>query len=454
MKIVIVGAGEVGYHIAGRLALENQDVVVIDKSETALQRISDNLDVQVIQGSGGSPVILRRAGIQEAEILLAVTDSDETNLVACLVADALSPNTKKLARLRDVDYDDFHETFQTGAPRIKTIINPEVEVVRTIDRLMSVPGAVDVSDFADGRVKLIGVRMSEKTPLCGVHLHKLPDTIGRGKLLVAAVIRNEKLIIPRGDDQLLANDLVYLFSETDKLEETLALFQIRSEPIRNALIVGGGRVGTRLAILMESRSIHAKIIEKDEARAHELAKKLNNVMVLHGDGSDQQLLSEENIAGMDVVITLTNDEETNILTSLMARRMGARQVITKVNKFSYFPVMLAIGLEQVVNTRLSAINTIIQFIRQGKVLSAVSLKDEQAEVLEAIAMETSDIVDKPIHKVGFPKGSLVTAIFRNDKVIIPTGDSVIKVGDRVIIFAHRLAIPKIEKRLAVKLEYF
>lgn len=454
MKIVIVGAGEVGYHIASRLAFENKDVVVIDRDEAALQRVSDNLDVQVIQGSGGSPVILRRAGIQETEILLAVTDSDDANLVACLVADALSPNTRKLARIRDADYDDYHEAFQTGAPRIETIINPEVEVVRTIDRLMSVPGAVDVSDFADGRVKLIGLRMSEKTPLCGVHLHKLPDTIGRGKLLVAAVLRNDKLIIPRGDDQILANDLVYFFCEADKLEETLALFQIRSEPIRHALIVGGGRVGTRLARLMEKRSIQARIIEKDEARSDELARQLNHVMVLHGDGSDQQLLIEENIEGMDVVITLTNDEETNILTSLMARRMGARQVITKVNKFSYFPVMLAIGLEQVVNTRLSAINTILQFIREGKVLSAVSLKDEQAEVLEAIAMETSDIVDKPIHKVGFPKGSLVAAIFRNDKVIIPTGDSVITKGDRVIIFAHRRTIPKIEKRLAVKLEYF
>lgn len=454
MKIVIVGAGEVGYHIASRLAFENKDVVVIDRGEAALQRVSDNLDVQVIQGSGGSPVVLRRAGIQEAEIFLALTDSDEVNLVACLVADSLSPNTRKLARLRDADYDDYHENFKKKAPRIETIINPEVEVVRTIDRLMSVPGAVDVSEFADGRVKLIGVQMNEKNPLCGIHLHEIPDKIGRGKLLIAAVIRNDKLIIPRGNDQLLPNDLVYLFSKADKLEESLALFQIRSEPIRSALIVGGGRVGTRLAALMERRSIHTKIIEKDEARSHELARQLNHVMVLHGDGSDHQLLSEENIAGMDVVITLTNDEETNILTSLLARRMGARKVITKVSKFSYFPVMLAIGLVQVVNTRLSAINTILQHIRRGKVLSAVSLKDEQAEVLEAIAVETSDIVGKPIHKVGFPKGSLVAAIFRDDEVIIPTGDSVINEGDRVIIFARRQAVPKVEKRLAVKLEYF
>jgi trk system potassium uptake protein TrkA len=209
-----------------------------------------------------------------------------------------------------------------------------------------------------------------------------------------------------------------------------------------------------MANLLEENSVYTKIIEKDPNRCTELAEQLNKTVVLHGDGSDQEFLSEENIQDMDVVITLTDDEETNILASLLAKRMGARKTITRITKFSYFPLMSMIGLEQVVSPRLSAINTILQHIRRGKVLSSKSIKNEQAEVMEAVALETSDIVGKPLKKISFPKGGLVTGIIRQDKVIIPSGESVIEPEDRIIIFAKREAIPRIEKILAVKLEYF
>ncbi len=454
MKIVIVGAGEVGFHIAGRLAGENKDVVVVDKDRDALRRVNENIDVQTVEGSGGSPVALNEAGIEQAEILLAVTDSDETNLVACLVADAISPNTRKLARIRDADFDAYHETFRTNPPHIDTIINPEIEVVKTIDRLMSVPGAVDVGEFADGRVKLIGVILDRTVPLTGIRLMEIPSVLGGRRLLIAAVVRNDRLIIPRGDDRLMAGDLVYFLSEEETLAETLKIFHIQSEPIRHALIVGGGRVGTRLATVLEKRNIHTKIVEKSQRRCTELADHLDNVVVLCGDASDQRLLTEENIQGMDVVVTLTDDEETNILSSLLAKRMGARKVITKISKFSYFPLMLAIGMEQVVNTRLSAINTILQHIRRGKVLSAISLKGEQAEVMEAVALEPSEIVGKPLKKIAFPKGALMAGVLRNNQVIIPTGDTVVQPDDRIIIFSQKQAVPKVEKILSVKLEYF
>ncbi len=455
MKIVIVGAGEVGFHIANRLAYENKEVVVIDRDPEALKRVSESIDVQVVQGSGGSPVALNEAGIKEAEILLAVTDSDETNLVACLMADTLSHNTKKLARIRDADYDPYHETFKDGPPHIDTIINPEIEVVKTIDRLMSVPGAIDVGEFADGKVKFVGVRLDEKSPLADIQLIDIPKQIGPDhRLLIAAVLRNEKMIIPRGDDRLHSGDVVYFISEEKDLASTLKLFNKPDMTIKNVLIVGGGRVGARLAALLEKRSIHTKIIEKSGERCKELADHLNSVVVLCGDGSDQQLLTEENIQNMDLVVTLTNDEETNILTSLLARRLGAKKVITKISKFSYFPLMLAIGMEQVVNTRLSAINSILQHVRRGKVISAISLKDEQAEVIEAVALETSEIVEKPLRKISFPKGALVAAILRKDHVIIPSGETVILPGDRIVIFARREAVARIEKILSVKLEYF
>ena len=454
MKIVIVGAGEVGYHIAGHLTRENKDVVVIDKDPNALRRVSDNLDVQVIAGSGSNPLILEEAGIQNTEIMLAVTNSDEDNLVACLVADSISPATKKLARIRDAGFDDYHETFRENAPHIDTIINPEIEVVKTIEQLLRVPGAVDVGEFADGRIKFVGVYLDQGARLAGVRLSDLPDRIGNTRPLIAALVREEELIIPRGNDYLMAGDLVYFISEAHKLLETLSIFDKRSEPLKRVLIVGGGRIGYRLASALEQKSVHSKIIERNADRCSQLAETLNKAVVLCGDGSDQSLLAEENIKDMDVIVSLTDDEETNILTSLMAMRMGARKSITKISKFSYFPLMKAIGIEQVVSTRLSSINTILQHIRRGKVLSAISIKGEQAEVLEAEALETAEIVDKPLKKVAFPKGAMLAGIIRQDEIIIPTGESVIQPGDRIIIVARKEAIPKIEKILAVKLEYF
>ena len=454
MKVIIVGAGEVGFHIASHLALENKDVVIIDNNPEATRRISDNLDVQIVLGSGSSPVVLEEAGIQQAEIILAVTNSDETNLVACLTANILSPSTKKLARLRDADFDEYHNNFRENAPHIDTIINPEIEVVKTIYRMMSVPGAVDVGEFADGRIKFVGVNLEDESRLAGVQLSDMPEIIGEARPLIAAVIREDELIIPRGNDRLEPGDLVYFISEEDKLLDTLSLFNKLDQPVKRALIIGGGRIGLRLANLLEDNSVYCKIIEQNPDRCAYLAERLNKAIVLHGDGSDHGLLAEENIQDMDMVITLTKDEETNILASLLAKRMGARKSITRISKFSYFPLMNAIGLEQVVSPRLSAINTILQHIRKGKVLSAISIKGEQAELIEAVALETSEIVASPLRNISFPKGAMVAGIIRKDSIIIPTGESMIQPDDRVIIFARREAIPKIEKILAVKLEYF
>lgn len=446
MKIVIVGAGEVGFHIASRLALENKDVVIIDSNPDAIRRVSDNIDVQVINGSGSSPLVLEEAGIKNAEILLAVTNKDETNLVACLLTDIISPATKKLARIRDADYDKYHSNFRSSAPHIDTIINPEVEVVRTIDRLMSVPGAVDVSEFAGGHLKLIGIQLDkEDTKMAGIPFAKLSQASGKQIPLIAAVIRDEELIIPTGNDSLLPGDTFYFISKEENLMDTLKTFNKYAEPVRRALIVGGGRIGFRLASLLEKKSIHTKIIEKDPDQCTQLAEQLNKTVVLCGDGSDQGILTEENIQDTDVAITLTSDEETNILASLLIKRMGAKKTITKISKFGYFPLMSAIGIEQVVDPRLSAVNTILQYIRRGKVLSAKSIKGEGAEVVEAVALETSDIVGKPLKDISLPKGVLVISIIRENEITIPSGESVIHPNDRIIIFAKRDAIPKMEK---------
>jgi trk system potassium uptake protein TrkA len=454
LKVIIIGAGEVGFHIASHLARENKDVVVVDTNPETLRRVSDNLDVQVLQGSGSSPVVLEEAGIQSAEIMLAVTNSDEANLVACLAADVISPVTKKLARIRNADYDGYHETFREKAPHIDTVINPDTEVVKTILGMMKVPGAVDVGEFADGRIKFVGIYLDDLSPLNGVELMDLPGRLGGVRLLIAAIMRDEELIIPRGKDQLRAGDLVYFITESEQLEPTLQALGKQEAPIKRVLIIGGGRIGYRLASLLEDEPISCKIIEKDLAKCDKLAERLNKAVVLHGDGSDQGLLAEENVGDMDAVVTLTNDEETNILSSLLARRMGIRKCITRISKFSYFPLMATIGIEQVVSPRLSAINGILQHVRRGKVPSAMSIKGEQAEILEAVAMETSAIVAKPLRNVGVPKGALVAAIMRQDNIIIPSGETVIAPDDRIIIVARREVIAQVEKILAVKLEFF
>lgn len=454
MKIVIVGAGEVGYHIAGRMALENKDVVVVDKNPDAVRRISENIDVQTVTGSGSNPFVLEEAGIREADIMLAVTDSDEVNLVACLMADVLSTHTKKLARLRGAGYDTHHDTLRDHAPHIDTVINPEIEVVKTIEQLMRVPGAVDTGQFAQGRIKYVGIYLDEHARLAGARLAELPNIIGGHRLLIAAIMRDEELIIPTGKDQLLPGDLIYFISEEKHLLKTLSIFDKHAQPVKRVMIIGGGSIGYRLSVALEKAGLYCKIIEKNSNRCTVLAEKLNKTVVLHGDGSDQNLLAEENIGDIDVVVTLTNDEETNILASLLAKRLGAGKTITQISKFSYFPLMTAIGIEQVVSPRLSAINTILQHIRRGKVLSAASLKGELAEVLEVVALETSDIVSKPLKQIAFPKGAIVAGIIRKDRIIIPSGDSIVEPEDRIIIFAHREAINRVEKMLAVKLEYF
>jgi len=454
LKIIIIGAGKVGFHIASRLAHENKNVVVIDQNPEAIRRVSDKLDVQTVIGSGSSPVLLKEAGVREAEILLAVTNSDETNLVACLAANILSPTTKKLARIRNADFDEYHATFCEHAPHIDTVINPEIEVVKTIDRLMSFPGVADIAEFVGGRVKFVGIYLDSESRLANVRLSEFSEKIEGQSPLIAAVVRDEELIIPRGDDRLMPDDLVYFISEENSLQDTLTFFGKHLRPVQNALIVGGGRVGYRLARLLEEKSIYTKIIEKDVEKCTALAESLNKAVVLHGDGSDQELLNEENIQDMDVFIALTNDDETNILASLLAKTMGVRNTVTRISKFGYSPLMSAIGIEQVVSSRLSAVNTILQHIRKGKVLSAISIKGEQAEVIEAVALETSDLVGKPLHAVSFPKGALIVGIIHNDEITIPSGGSIIEPEDRIIIFARREAIPKVEKILTVKLEYF
>ncbi len=449
MKAIIVGAGEVGFHSAKRLAAEGKEVVVIDTNPRVLERIEDNLDVQVLEGSGSSPGVLERAGIADAELLLAVTDSDETNLVACTFANMLAPGMTKLARIRNEEYTRYRDKLARDLS-LNMVVNPDVEVVRKILSVMEVPGAAEISEFAEGRVKLVGMSVNRGSILNDTRLSDVREKTRESRLLIAAIVRDDDLIIPTGDDRIVVGDLVYFVCPAADLGGIFKKLGNKIKTRKNVLIIGGGNIGRRLALALDNKSVHAKLLDCSSARCEILAEELSRVVVLKGDGTDQEVLLEENIKDMDVVVSVTGNEESNILASLLAKKLGAGMTITRINKTAYMPLVRAIGLEHLVSPRMSAVSSILQHVRHG-VLSSVSIK-EDAEALEVIVEEKSKLTDKRIQDLPFPKGALVLSIVRGDAVIVPRGDDVIRAGDRLILLAVRKNIAKLEKALTVRVE--
>ena len=454
MHIIIVGAGEVGFHVAGRLAVENKEVVVIDKNEAALRRVADSHDVQTIQGSGANPAVLEEAGIHKADILLAVTDSDEINILACFFANTLDPGVTKLARIRGSEYGRYRHILAGEGLGVETVINPDQEVVTAILRLMSLPGAVEINDFAGGKIRLVGVKLPDGSPVAGVKLMHLRERIGDVGVVIAALVRDDELIIPSGTDTIHQRDIVYFACDTKDQADILDLLGVKSAPVKKVLIVGGGNVGFKLAQTLEGGNYHTRLLDTSQERCEMLSEELDKTIVLQGDGTDQDLLREENVGDMDMVVAVTGDEEMNILSCLLAKNLGARKTITRINNFAYMPLIQPIGIDHLVCPRLSAINSILHHIRRGKVISTASIKGDEAEAMEAIAQENSAITGKAIMDLDFPKGALVLCFQRGDEVIIPRGDTVIQPQDRLIILSTRRNIPKVERALDVRMEFF
>ena len=452
MKIIIIGAGEVGFNIAQRLSEENHDVVVIDKDQNKINHLQTVIDVQAIVGSGTSPSILQEAGINESDIIVAATDSDEANLVACFYAQHLTDYITKIARVRNPDYMEQSDLFKSDALNIDLIINPQSEMVGSMLKLMEVPEASEVLDFVNGKVKLIGVTVKEDSPLVGRKLASFQDV--EEVLLVGVIIRGEEVIIPSGKDVIQPNDLLYCVTRKEEISTIFRLLNVREEGLGRVVIVGGGTTGLALATSLDKTNINTKIIEKDSQRCLELAEKLEKVVVLNGDGTDRDFLLEENIADVDLMVVITGEEETNVLISLLGKALGAKKTVTRIGKLSYIPLVSAIGIDTVVSPRLSAIRAILQYIRKGKVVCVAPLKGEAAEVIEFEALETSDIVNIPLSELKFPKEAIVGAIVRDEEIIIPRGHNMIKPHDHLIIFALKGEIPKLEKLFTVKLEYF
>ena len=453
MKIIIVGAGEVGYNIADVLS-KGQDVTVIDQDETRLQEIAEKLDVLTVHGKGSSPQILKKAGLDSADMIIAVTNSDDTNMMACLLASSQSNVAYKVARIRNAELDGTSVIFDKGHLNIDLCINPEREAVKNALNLIEFPGATEIIDFVEGRIKLIGFTIGPESPVIGKTLRELRILYPQTKVLVTSIIRKEKLLVPTGDTQMLAGDYVFAVSASYELREMLRIYGKSSVPLKRIFIMGGGNTGFMLAEALQARGLPTKLIEKRHARCEDLASMLEKVTVLHGDGTDQELLKEENIQEADCFLAVTDDEEANILGALLAKRLGAKKSIALINRVEYMPLVSTVGIDGVINPRHAAVSKILNYIRKGKIVSATPLHDERVEAYEVIALETADITDRPIKDIKFPPGTIVGAIIRDDDILIPDGETVIRPDDHAIIFTLRSTVQKLEKMLTIKLDYF
>lgn len=458
MHVIVCGAGQVGLNIARHLATERNEVTVIDQSPELTQKISDTLDVRAIRGHAAHPDVLESAGAREADMIIAVTQVDEVNMVACQVAHSLFNVPVKIARIRSQTYLQpiWADLFSRDHLPIDVIISPEIEVARAVRNRLHVPGAVDTLVMGDGKVRVIGTRVEEDCPIINTPLRQLTSLFPDLHLIVIAIQRDGRTIVPSPDDQMLPGDQVYFVAEDTHVPRSMAAFGHQEPEAHRILIVGGGNIGLYLAQEIERHDpdISIKLVELDMHTAEEAAKALNHTVVVNGDILDQEILDEVNIEHTDSMIAVTNDDEVNVISSLLAKRRGCKRTVALVNAMTYQPLITTLGVDVVVNPRTITVSSILQHLRRGRIRSVHSLPEGVGEVIEAEALETSSVVGKPLKSVKLDKGIIIGAIVRNKEVMIPRGDSVIQAKDRVVLFAAADVIKKAEKLFSVSLEFF
>lgn len=458
MKVVICGAGEVGSNIARYLATEANDVTVVDRSPELIRQLSESLDVKGLVGHAAHPDVLERAGIKDADMIIAVTLMDEVNMVACQVAHSLFEVPTKIARIRSQSYlaPMWSSLFSRDNLPIDVVISPEIEIARAVTRRLEVPGAMDVIPLADDKVRLIGVRMTEDTPLINTPLRQLTSLFPEMQIIVVGIKRGDTSIIPHAEDEMFPGDDVYFVVASDQCERAMAAFGHEEPETRRAVIFGGGNIGLFLAQELERAhpEINLKIIELNKNRASVISSHLKDTVVLNGSILEPEILYEAGVDKAETVIAVTEDDETNVLSSLLAKKFGAQRVITLVNKSTYNPLMGPLGIDVVVNPRSITVSQILSHVRRGRVHAAYSVQENFGELIVADAMETSTLVGKPLKDVDLPGKARFGAIIRDGQIIVPRPQTVIEGGDRIILFAATEAVRRIEKLFSVQLEYF
>jgi trk system potassium uptake protein TrkA len=457
MRIIICGAGRVGQGIARRLAADENDVTIIDPSKDVIRSIAESFDVRGVVGNGCYPDILAEAGAREADMLIAVTNIDEVNMVACEMAHTLFNVPTKLARIRASGYLDprFSDIFSRNHIPIDVIISPEREVSEAIIQRLSTPGAFEIKSFVDGKIWAIGVRLREDCPILNTPLRQLAEIFPDLKITIVSVKRAGKLWRSHSDDQLYGGDEIFFIADREDVARALEIMGEAERQARRVILIGGGNIGLYIARALEQAgSMKIRLIERDKRRAETIAEQLVRTVVLQGDGLDASILREAGVADAEMVVAVTDNDQANILASVVAKREGARRAMALVNDPEYAALAEAVGVDRSVDPRATTISTILQHIRRGRIKGVYSISDGAAELVDAIALETSPLVNKPLRDADLPEGVMIGAVYSEGKVAMPTGDTVIRAGDRVVLIALRDHVHAVEQMFRVSLEYF
>ncbi len=446
MKIAIIGAGEVGFYLAQRLSLEKHDLVLIDNDPEKCAHAQEALDVSVIEGSASSQSVLKEAGLESADMLIAASGVDEINLIACMIASKMGVK-RKIARVRNPDYYEASSLLKPEDLGVDLFIHPEEEVIEEIIRLLMRASASEVVEFENGKIVVVGLKLDAQCP----HLNKPLKEIGheeeRENIRVVAMLKGEKTIIPTGEDYFSKNDQIFVITKRESLPHVLALAGKTDQKLEKIMILGGGKIGRGLAAKLEHR-VEVTLVESNKEKSMKIASQLRRTAVYQADGTEIDTLAREGLLNMDAFIAVTGDDEDNILSCLLAKHLGIQKTIALVNKPTYLPLLPVIGIDSTVNVRLSTATAILRFIRRGAILSAATFHGIDAEAIEFEVMKSNRVTGKPLKDLGLPKGSLIAAIVRKDDVLIPHGKSYLEVGDKVIVFALPKAISAVEKRFS------
>ena len=446
MRILIAGGGEVGYLTARRLSREGNEVTIVEKDAERCAHLEEALDARIVQGSASSVGDLREAGLKHTELLIAVTDSDEVNLLACLIAQGESAAPVRVASLRTHEVEHWRAVCREAGLRIDLIIHPESELSARILRVLRTPGVSDIVDYAGGRVKLFAMSIDEHSWTAGKTLAELDRAEPPKNSLIAMIFRGSEVIIPRGSDVLLPNDQIYIVTRASDLEKVIEFMGLRTrESLDRVFILGGKQLSIWVAQALEKLGVDVKLFERDAARCEKISQILNSTLVVHADGTDEAALIEGNVRGAAAFLAFTAHDEDNIIASLLARRLGAQKLVALVNRLNYLPMAHRLGISTTVSPRLHAVDRILQFVRKGRVLSVTTFREEEAEAIELVASAESRYVGKKLKNVRLPKGAIVGAIARpGGEVTVPRGEESIQPGDSVIFFTLERVVRELE----------
>ena len=457
MKIIILGAGQVGTTVAQNLASEANDITVVDHNAGLLREMQDRIDIRTVQGQASHPEVLRQAGAEDADMLIAVTNSDETNMVACQCAATLFKTPRKIARVRAPEYLKHPELFAPGAIPIDVLISPEQLVTDYILRLIEHPGALQVLDFADGRVRSVAVKAYYGGPLVGHELRDLNDHLKGAEARVAAIYRKDRAIMPTGRTVIEADDEVFFLATAENISSVMKELRRAEKPFKRLIFAGGGNIGRRLALALEN-DYRVKLIEHDSRRSKRVAEYLPETIVLHGDAADENLLLEENIEDTDVFCAITNDDEANILSAMLAKRLGARKVMSLINRAAYVDLVQSGAIDIAISPQQATIGSLLTHVRRGDVVMVHSLRRGAAEAIEAIAhgdKSSSKVVGRRIDELKLPTGTSIGAIVRGDEVLMAHHDVVIEAEDHVILFLiDKRKVVDVERLFQVAVTFF